>query len=196
MWSTIGQPGYSLAHSRPKLCVRTFRPIGQWRCSCDCHSCARRSPAKSLAAMEIAVPPNSVIYAIVLVHAMVSGYHGWSHHHSAVPTTLAQNIFIVAVVFASPILAVILLVRGRIHPGIALFSLSMLGALIFGLLFHFALDTADLYSNVRGIGAQTFFVSALLLAAVEFIGFVWGGYCWWRLITCRSKGAPQKRDVP
>ena len=65
--------------------------------------------------MVIAVPPNSVIYAIALVHAIVSGYHGWSHDHSAVPTTLAQNIFIGTVVFASPLLAVLLLVRGRIY---------------------------------------------------------------------------------
>ena len=50
----------------------------------------------------------------------------------------------------------------------------MLGALIFGLAFHFVLDTPDLYSNVQGTGARTFFVSAGLLATVEFIGFVWG----------------------
>lgn len=145
--------------------------------------------------MVIAVPPNSVIYAIALVHAIVSGYHGWSHYYAAVPNTLAQSIFIVAMVFVLPGVAVVLLVLGRVHSGIAIFSLSMLGALIFGLLFHFVLDTPDLCSNVRGAGSQSFFVSAALLAAVEFIGFARGGYCWWRLITCRSGGAPQKRDA-
>lgn len=138
------------------------------------------------------MPPNSIIYSIVMIHAVVSGYHGWSHHHSAVPTTLPQNIFIVAVVFASPLIAVVLLVCRRVHSGIALFTLSMLGALMFGLLFHFALDTPDLYSNVRGIGSKIFFVSAVLLAAVELIGFTWGAYCWWRLITSRSDGTPKK----
>ena len=91
--------------------------------------------------MVIVVPPNSVIYAIVLVHALVGGYHGWSHDDAAVPNTLAQSMFIGAVVFVSPLLAVVLLVRGRIHSGIAIFALSMLGALIFGVLVHFALDT-------------------------------------------------------
>lgn len=128
--------------------------------------------------MVIAVPPHSVIYAIVLVHALVSGFHGWSHDDAAVPNTLAQSLFIVAVVFVAPLLAVVLLARGSIHSGIAMFSLSMLGALLVGVLFHFALDTPDLYSNVRGMDSQRFVVSAVLLAAVEFIGFVWGGYCY------------------
>ncbi len=128
------------------------------------------------------VPPNSVLSAIVLVHALVSGYHGWSHSYAAVPNT------IVAVVFVSPLLAVVLLIRGRLHSGTAILSLSMLGALIFGVLFHFTLDTPDLCSNVQGIGSQTFCVSAVLLAAVECIGFAWGGYCWWCLITRRSSG--------
>ena len=137
------------------------------------------------------VPPNSVIYTIVLIHALVSGYHGWSHDYAAVPNTLAQRMFIVAVVFVSPLLAVILLARGRMRSGIAILTLSMLGALLFGALVHFVLDTPDLCSNVRGVGAQPFCVSAVLLAVVELIGFAWGSYCWWCLITCRSSGTPQ-----
>ena len=132
------------------------------------------------------VAPNSLVYTIVLVHALVSGYHGWSHDSAGVSNTLAQSMFIVTMVFVSPLLAVVLLARGRMHSGIAIFALSMLGAVIFGVLFHFVLDTPDMYAHVRGRGSQTFVVSAVLLAAVEFIGFVWGSYCWWCLITCRS----------
>ena len=95
-----------------------------------------------------------------------------------VTNTLAQNIFIVTVIFASPILAVMLLVRSRILSGCTIFTLSMLGSFVFGIVFHFILDTPDLCSNVRGIGSQLFFVSAILLATVEFIGFVWGVYYW------------------
>jgi len=132
--------------------------------------------------MVSAVRVNSVVYSIALVHTLVSGYHGLSHHHSAVPTSLAQNIFIVTVIFASPLLAALLLIRGKIYAGIVLFFSSMLGAFIFGLMFHFILDTPDLYSHVTGAGSQTFFVSAVLLAVVEFIGFVWGVYFYWRLV--------------
>lgn len=124
--------------------------------------------------MAIAVPLNRVIYVIVLVHAIVSGYHGWSHVVAMVPVNAAQNLFIVTVVFASPLLAVALLVRGRVQSGRVIFTLSMLGSLIFGIVFHFILDTADLCTNVRGISSQMFLVSAGLLSAVEFVGFISG----------------------
>lgn len=127
--------------------------------------------------MVRAVPPHSVIYAIVLVHALVSGYHGWSHDDAAVPNTLAQSLFIVAVVFVSPLLAVALLIRGSMHSGMAISALSMLGALLVGVLFHFARDTPDWCSHVQGLGSQTCCLSAVLLAAVEVIGVAWGGYC-------------------
>ena len=72
----------------------------------------------------------------------------------------------------------------------------MLGALIFGLTFHFVLDTPDLYSNVQGTGARTFFVSAGLLATAEFIGFVWGaivgGASYIGVREARPSGAPLK----
>lgn len=143
-----------------------------------------------------AVPPNSVIYAMILGHTIVSGYHGWSHFYATVPTSLAQNVFIVSVIFVSPILAALLLVSRRIYAGVVLFTLSMSGALIFGLMYHFIIDSPDLCSNVRGIGSRQFFVSAVLLASVELIGLVWGGYCWRCLITLRSSGTPQKRAAP
>ncbi len=146
--------------------------------------------------MVIAVPPIRGIYVIVLVHAIVSGYHGWSHIYTMVSTTLAQNIFIATVVFASPPLAVVLLFRRRMNSGCAIFSFSMLSSFVFGIVFHFILDTRDLYSNVHGIGSRMFLVSAVLLAAVEFIGFMWGAYCWRCLITRRSSGPlPAAADV-
>lgn len=125
--------------------------------------------------MATAVPLNSFIYAVVLAHTIVSGYHGWNHFAAMVPTTAAQNIFIATVVFASPLLAAVLLVRGRVWSGRVIFTLSMLSSFIFGVVFHFILDTTDLCTNVRGIGSHMFFVSALMLAAVECIGFIGGG---------------------
>jgi len=146
--------------------------------------------------MVKAVPPNSVIYAMILGHTIVSGYHGWSHFYAAVPASLAQNVFIVSVIFVSPVLAALLLVRRMTYAGVVLFTLSMLGALTFGVMYHFIMDTPDLCTNVRGIGSRQFFVSAVLLASLEFIGFVWGAYCWRCLITLRSSGTPQKRAAP
>jgi hypothetical protein len=130
------------------------------------------------------------MYSLVLVHALVSGVHGWSHFYTGVPITLAQSIFIATVIVAMPLLAVVLLTRRRMSAGCAVLSLSMLGSFIFGVVFHFILDTPDMYSNVYGHGAQMFRISAILLAALELIGFVWGLSCWQYLKTCRSNGIP------
>lgn len=125
--------------------------------------------------MVTVVPLNSFIYAIVLAHTIVSGYHGWSHFAAVVPTTAAQDVFIGTVVFASPLLAAVLLVRGRVGAGRVIFILSMLSSFIFGVVFHFILDTPDLCTNVRGIGSHMFSLSAVMLAAVECTGFIGGG---------------------
>lgn len=124
--------------------------------------------------MVTVVPSNSFIYAIVLTHTIVSGYHGWSHLAALVPTTAAQNIFIGTVIFASPLLAAVLLVRGRVGAGRVIFTLSMLSSSIFGVVFHFILDTPDLCANVRGVGSHMFFMSAVMLAAVECAGSIGG----------------------
>lgn len=140
--------------------------------------------------MVRAVSLKSIIYSLVLVHAVVSGFHGWSHFYTGVPITLAQNIFIATVIVSMPLLAVVLLTRRRMNAGCAMLSLSMLGSFIFGVVFHFILDTPDLYSNVYGHGSQMFFISAILLAALELIGFVGGLYCWQCLKTRCSGGVP------
>ncbi len=125
--------------------------------------------------MVIAVRLNSVVYAIILVHALAGVYHGWSHFAAMVPTNVMQNVFIVTVVFTLPVLAVVLLVRGKVQAGRVIFTLSMLSSLIFGVVFHFILDTADLCANVDGTGSRMFAVSALMLATVEGMGCIAGG---------------------
>jgi len=59
-----------------------------------------------------------------------------------------------------------------------LFSLSMFAAFLFGYSFHFVIDSPDSYSNVVGEYASVFFHSALNLAILEFVGFVFGAYIW------------------
>ena len=140
--------------------------------------------------MVRAVSPSNIIYSFVLVHALVSDFHGRSHFYTGVPTTLVQNIFIATVIVAMPLLAVVLLTRRRMNAGCAILSLSMLGSFIFGVVFHFMLDAPDQYSNVYGHGSQMFCISAILLATLELIGILWGFYCWQCHKTCRSRGAP------
>lgn len=80
-----------------------------------------------------------------------------------------------------PLLAAALIALRKFHLGYALLFLSMVGSLIFGVAFHFVLDTPDLFINVHSVGAQMFLASAVLLALIELAGTVWAVYCWRRL---------------
>jgi hypothetical protein len=109
---------------------------------------------------------------------VASSFHGWSHFYTGVPTNFIQNVFIATVIVAMPPLAGMFIALRNPHLGYALLFLSMVGALAFGVAFHFVLDTPDLCINVRGVGARMFLVSAVLLALVELAGAVWPVYCW------------------
>jgi hypothetical protein len=132
--------------------------------------------------MERRVPSNRFIYVLFAAHAAVSGYHGWSHSVASVPATALQDVFIDAVIVAAPVIAVALIFARKLIVGYALFSIAMFGAFVFGVCYHFILDTHDRYSNVHGAGANHFAASAVLLAVVEFIAFAWGLRCWRRVL--------------
>ena len=129
------------------------------------------------------MPPSSIAYLLVAVHVCASSLHGWSHLHAGVPTTLVQNVFISVVIVAIPPFAAALIALRRWHLGYALLFSSMAGSLIFGIVFHFVVDTPDSVVNVCGAGARMFLASAVLLALVELVGTVWAAYCWRRLST-------------
>jgi hypothetical protein len=134
------------------------------------------------------VPSSTIVYLLVAVHVVASGVHGWSHLHAGVPTTFVQNVFISTVIVAIPLLAAALIASRRLRLGYALLLSSMAGSLVFGIVFHFVVDTPDSVANVCGAGARMFLVSAVLLALVELTGTVWAAYCWRRLVTIRSSG--------
>jgi hypothetical protein len=125
---------------------------------------------------------------LVVVHAVASGLHGWSHVYAGVATTFVQNVFIATIIVAMPPFAAALIALRKLHLGYALLFLSMAGSLIFGIAFHFVVDSPDAVVNVCGTGARRFLVSAILLAVVELMGTVWAAYCWRRVLTLRSGG--------
>lgn len=112
------------------------------------------------------------IVPLFLAQAGANAYHGWSHWQSSVPTTPAQQVFIAIVIAALPIVAAGLVLFGKRGIGYALFAMAMLAGFVFGVIFHFVLDTPDLYANVHGPGAGHFSVSAVLLAITQLLGFV------------------------
>ncbi len=118
------------------------------------------------------------LYAVV-AHAAVVALHSAAHEILGVKATPAQLVFIVAVIMVAPLVAGLLLWRGKERAGALLLICSMLGSLAFGVYYHFVADTADHVSHVARMSpanwAIVFQATALLLALVEALG-AWAGW--------------------
>ena len=117
---------------------------------------------------------RSVPVAIAVVHLAVQASHAYSHILADVPNTALQQGFILVVVTFGPLAAALIALRRNLRLGAGLFAASMVASFAFGYLLHFVMDTPDLYSNVVGEHAGIFFHSAVSLALIELVGFVYG----------------------
>ena len=117
---------------------------------------------------------RTALVSIAAVHLAAQAAHAYSHIAADVPNTALQQVFIVLVVTIGPLAAALIASRRSLRLGAALFAVSMVASFAFGYLLHFVFDTPDLHSNVVGDHAGVFFHSALNLALVELVGFVYG----------------------
>jgi hypothetical protein len=114
---------------------------------------------------------------VVLAHAAVSLPHSAAHIAEAIWLPPAANAFVVVVILLAPFVALGLLYTHRQHAGALLLLGSMLGALLFGLAYHFVLPGADNIAQVPpGAWRTPFVVTAVLLAALEAAGAVVGAW--------------------
>ena len=113
--------------------------------------------------------------AVVLVHLAVSLGHGWAHVNIPVPSTPAQNVFILVVITIAPLVAMWLALNRRTGAGAAVLALSMLGSFLFGVAYHYVIRSPDHVSHVPpGVAGSLFRATALALAIVELAGFLVG----------------------
>jgi hypothetical protein len=123
---------------------------------------------------------KAVRYAMgaVMVHLLVSALHGASHGRLNVPLSSAQNLFIIIVIFLSPLIAALLLWKKQHLSGALLLLGSMAGSLAFGVYNHFVASSPDHVSHVAaaasGMWVTVFQVTAALLAVVEASGCLAG----------------------
>ena len=108
---------------------------------------------------------------IIGFHLGVAALHGAAHLHYEIPLAMWQHVFIVVVIFLAPLLAGGLVLIRKLRAGAWLMLVSMAGAALFGIYFHFLLIGPD---NVSSIGLDSwgfvFLGTAIFLAATE----VWG----------------------
>ncbi len=117
------------------------------------------------------------LYAVV-AHAAILVVHSTAHEILGVKASTPQLVFIVAVIIVAPLVAGLLLWKGKVKAGALLLTCSMAGALAFGVYYHFVADTSDHVSHVALMSpagwAVAFQASALLLALAEALG-AWAG---------------------
>jgi amino acid permease len=125
-----------------------------------------------------------VVLVIVLAHAAVNVAHAAAHIAEEIALPPAANAFVVLVILLAPFLALGLLYTRRQRAGAWLLFGSMLGALLFGVVYHFVLVGPDnIMQAPDGSWGSTFQASALLLAVIELSGAVAAG---WMLRSLRS----------
>ena len=112
----------------------------------------------------------------VLVHAVIAIAHGMAHRHLDVTLSAFQSAYVVVVIGFLPILAVILMWWTSLaRLGLALLTISMTGALGFGMYWHYlAVSPDNVFSLPNGSHATLFQSTALLLAVSETCGLVIG----------------------
>jgi hypothetical protein len=113
----------------------------------------------------------SLALGIIVFHLVVSVLHGTAHLHYELPLARWQHAYILVVIFIAPLVSGGLLLWRQLRAGAGLLLLSMGGALVFGVYFHFLLIGPDHISSVGLYGwGFLFMASAIFLAAIE----AWG----------------------
>ena len=109
---------------------------------------------------------------LVAAHLAVNLIHGAAHSAAEVPITVLQNAFVWIVILIGPLVA-LWLIRTNRRFGAELLALTMGGALVFGLVNHFIIESVDHVSQVtHPTWRLPFQVSAVLLLVLEAAG-VW-----------------------
>ena len=107
---------------------------------------------------------------IVVAHLAVSLVHGAAHSGAAVPLSALQDVFVWVVILAGPLAALWLIRTGR-PLGPALLALTMGGSLVFGIVNHFVIESADHVAHITSDAWRLpFQVTAVALALLEAAG--------------------------
>ena len=117
---------------------------------------------------------------IVVAHLLVNIVHGLAHRELRVGLAPLASIFVTVVVLVFPLIATVLLWTAKKRLGLILLSLSMFGALLFGLYHHFLAVSPDhIHSQPSGGWGTTFVLTAYLLLITEAIGTYVGVHFLW-----------------
>jgi uncharacterized membrane protein YvlD (DUF360 family) len=108
--------------------------------------------------------------ALVLIHLVISIFHGRAHQGAMVALDTFGNVYVIVVITLAPIVAAVLLLTRLRKLGALLLALSMFGSFMFGSWYHFLSATNDNVTQVHGAWHSTFLWTAIALAVIELAG--------------------------
>ena len=112
---------------------------------------------------------------VVVVHALINVAHGIAHAELGVELSVLQTGYVVVVIAIAPIVASVLLWTRLSRSGWLLLTVSMAGALVFGIYWHYVAISPDHVSHLPdGSFAGIFRFTALLLIFSEAFGTLVG----------------------
>ena len=122
------------------------------------------------------------ITVVVAAHLIVNILHGQAHTRLAVGLSNWQQIYVITVILLAPLVALAFSFTRYARAALWLLLISMLGALIFGLLYHYLIISPDHVAHLPAGDAHGLFrVTALLLLVTEALGVVVAGFALSRL---------------
>ena len=134
-----------------------------------------------------------IALVIVAFHFVVVVLHSVAHELLSVKASPAQLAFIFPVIIVAPVVAGFMLLRFE-KLGMVLLTASMFGSFIFGVYYHFIVDTIDHVAHVGRLEplfwSQMFLATSCLLAISEILGAAVGAISLLRTSTTRSRGNP------
>lgn len=127
---------------------------------------------------EVNQMATRIAWLVVLLHALISGAHGFAHYGLGIYLSPLQSAYVLVVISLGPILAAALLWVKRSRSGFLCLVLSMAGSLLFGFYWHYVAVSPDNVFHLHEGSLQTLFCfTAALLMVSEVSGVavgVWG----------------------
>ena len=123
---------------------------------------------------------QALVYSMLIVwtHGIVAVLHGLAHVGMSIWLSLFGDAFVTLVIGLAPFLALLLLRSRWQRSGALLLTLSMLGALIFGLWSHFIAPGTDNVAQMQPDNwYHPFLITSILLAILETTGVAIGLCC-------------------
>jgi len=120
-----------------------------------------------------------VATVLIVLRQLIATLQGQAHDRLAVALSPWQQSFVISVIVAAPVVALVLYWTPWARWGALILWTSMLAGMLFGIYFHFIAESNDHVSHLPEGDAQSLFVAtAILLVPAELAAAAFGFWSW------------------